>query len=214
MALAIVLGAFGAHLLRDHLSVKMLNAYQTGVLYHMVHALGMIAIWAFREKINNEKVFKQSLILLSLGTIMFSGSIYLLSLNECFNGGFQKWIGPITPIGGVLMIAGWLRLALNGMNGKGQWFAVFFILGSMSSFAQISISNVTTYKADLQWVSSAEAQGYMVVRAQGNYAGTPVELMSYSIGDTVGNGQVAYLGNGLGYTQWALRAYPINNWSW
>lgn len=209
MALAIVLGAFGAHLLRDHLSVKMLNAYQTGVLYHMVHALGMLAIWAFREKIDNEKVFKQSLILLSLGTIMFSGSIYLLSLNECFNGGFQKWIGPITPIGGVLMIAGWLRLALNGMNGKGQWIAVFFIMASMSSFAQISISNVTTYKADLQWVSSAEAQGYMVVRAQGNYAGTPVELMSYSIGDTVGNGQVAYLGNGLGYTQWALRASAL-----
>ncbi|MEN9947621.1 MAG: hypothetical protein RL106_444 [Bacteroidota bacterium] len=205
MALAVVAGAFGAHALRDILSPKMMNAFQTGVLYQLIHGLGLLALWAFQEKIAEEKTFKQILRLLSWGTILFSGSIYLLAFNELYSWGIEKAVGPITPIGGLLMIAGWLRGAW-GLGKKSALVIICMIIFNGDIFAQISISSVTTYKADLQWTSSAEAQAYMVVRANGDYIGTPIELQSYDIGDTIGNGQVAYLGNGLNFINWALRA--------
>jgi hypothetical protein len=103
------------------------------------------------------------------------------------------------------MISGWLRGAW-GLGKKSALVIICMIIFNRDIFAQISISSVTTYKADLQWTSSAEAQAYMVVIANGDYIGTPIELQSYDIGDTIGNGQVAYLGNGLNFTNWALRA--------
>jgi uncharacterized membrane protein YgdD (TMEM256/DUF423 family) len=94
MALAVVAGAFGAHLLRDILSPKMMNAFQTGVLYQLIHGLGLLALWAFQGKIAEEKTFKQILRLLSWGTILFSGSIYVLAFNEMYGWGIEKVVGP------------------------------------------------------------------------------------------------------------------------
>ncbi len=210
MALAVMAGAFGAHFLRDLLSPKMMNAFQTGVLYQLIHGLGLLALWAFQAKINGERAFRQTVYMLSIGTILFSGSIYLLAMNEINNWGIEKLLGPITPVGGLLMIAGWLRGAWAFGNQSIMTLILILCVGNDVS-AQLSISNCTTYKADLQWSANAEAQGYMIVRANGELLGTPIELQAYNLGDTVGNGQVAYLGNALSFTNWALRASELYN---
>lgn len=205
MALAVVAGAFGAHMLKDLLSPKMMTAFQTGVLYQLIHGLGLLILCAFQEKVSSHRAFNQTFNLLAWGTILFSGSIYLLAFNELYQWHIEKVLGPITPIGGLLMIAGWMRGAWS-FGGKALPLLVIFIASFSSSQAQVALTNLTTYKVDVQWQIDAVAQGYLVVRANGNYNGTPIELLAYEVGDTIGNGQVAFVGSGLSFTNWALRA--------
>ena len=105
MALAIVLGAFGAHALKDSLSPEMMKIYQTGVEYQFNNALGLLIIGLIGFHIHS-KYIKWSGMLISIGIILFSGSLYILSLSGI------HWIGAITPIGGVSFIAGWICLVL------------------------------------------------------------------------------------------------------
>ena len=98
--LAVILGAFGAHALTSRLSAEQLVSWETGVRYQMFHALALLvlALWFDRGM-----ALKPSLICFALGTLLFSGSIYLLSLGI----GPRAVLGPVTPVGGVLLIAGW-----------------------------------------------------------------------------------------------------------
>jgi uncharacterized membrane protein YgdD (TMEM256/DUF423 family) len=102
--LGVAAGAFGAHGLKNSLSLEMLAIFETGVRYQMYHAFALIAVaWA-------DTRFPGSLVttagwLFVVGTILFSGSLYLLSLTE------TRWLGAITPLGGVAFLAGWLCLA-------------------------------------------------------------------------------------------------------
>ena len=105
MALAIVLGAFGAHTLKDSLSTEMMKVYQTGVEYQFNNSLGLLIIGLIGFNIQS-KYIKWSGILISIGIILFSGSLYILSV------GSIRWIGAITPIGGVSFVAGWICLVL------------------------------------------------------------------------------------------------------
>jgi uncharacterized membrane protein YgdD (TMEM256/DUF423 family) len=105
MALAIVLGAFGAHTLKDSLSTEMMKVYQTGVEYQFNNSLGLLIIGLIGFHIQS-KYIKWSGILISIGIILFSGSLYILSV------GSIRWIGAITPIGGVSFVAGWICLVL------------------------------------------------------------------------------------------------------
>lgn len=103
--LAIVLGAFGAHGLEGKIPVKKIASFETGVKYQMYHGLGMLLIASLSSKFSFS--FKGVYVLMLLGVVFFSFSIYFLSLQPILGGGYSKVLGPITPIGGLLLILSW-----------------------------------------------------------------------------------------------------------
>ena len=108
--IAIILGAFGAHKLKEVLSVEALNAFETGVKYQMYHAIFLLFVGGSNLII--EKVKKNIFYLVLTGVLFFSGSIYLLATRELTGIDF-KMIGIVTPIGGLLLILAWLVLFIN-----------------------------------------------------------------------------------------------------
>ncbi|MBR2568692.1 MAG: DUF423 domain-containing protein [Paenibacillus sp.] len=106
MAAAVALGAFGAHILESHLTPERLATWETAVQYHMIHAVALIIIALFADKLQELKKVLWSLRLLWAGTLIFSGSLYIL----CLSG--IGVLGAITPIGGVAFILGWIMLFL------------------------------------------------------------------------------------------------------
>lgn len=106
---AVALGAFGAHSLRERLSAEMLQVFQTGVTYQMYHALALIGVGILlaRFSVDGSTWLTASGWLFLAGTILFSGSLYLLSLTG------TSWLGAITPLGGVAFLLGWLALAIG-----------------------------------------------------------------------------------------------------
>ena len=110
--LAVVLGAFGAHALKARLAPDMLAVYETGVRYHLVHALALLAVaWAATRWPGT--AVSASGWLFVAGTVLFSGSLYALSLSGV------RGLGAITPLGGVAWIVGWLCLAWGAWQGAG-----------------------------------------------------------------------------------------------
>lgn len=105
MALGVLLGAFGAHALKSQLSPEMLQVYKTAVEYQFYHALGLLIIGLIGFQIDS-KWLRWSGILLVAGIILFSGSLYALSISGI------KILGAITPIGGLSFVAGWVCLAM------------------------------------------------------------------------------------------------------
>jgi uncharacterized membrane protein YgdD (TMEM256/DUF423 family) len=101
---AIILGAFGAHALKKVLSVEQLQSFEVGVRYQMYHALFLLFIGVFAFL--NEKERLLIFWLTILGVLFFSGSIYLLATNGITNLK-TKFLGPVTPIGGLLLISAW-----------------------------------------------------------------------------------------------------------
>jgi uncharacterized membrane protein YgdD (TMEM256/DUF423 family) len=102
-------GAFGAHALRDRLSPEMLDVFKTGVTYQMYHALALLAVGVLlaRLSIDGSVWLNAAGWLFVVGTVLFSGSLYLLSLTG------TTWLGAITPLGGLAFLAGWLALAVG-----------------------------------------------------------------------------------------------------
>lgn len=113
--IAIILGAFGAHALKQVLSADQLITFETGVRYQMYHALFLIFIGLLPDL--TEKTKKIIYYLIISGVIFFSGSIYLLATNSMTSFDF-KVIGFITPVGGLLLILAWGTLLLNYFNKK------------------------------------------------------------------------------------------------
>lgn len=103
--IGVATGAFGAHGLKDRLSADMLMIFEVGVRYQMYHAFALMAV-AWAETRWSSSLITTSGWLFIIGTILFSGSLYLLSLTG------MRWLGAITPFGGVAFLAGWLCLAL------------------------------------------------------------------------------------------------------
>lgn len=103
MFLAVALGAFGAHALRARLSPDMLAIFETGVRYHVYHALGLFAVAMVSDK-NPSSLVTAAGWSLTLGILVFSGSLYILSMTGV------RWLGAITPIGGTAFLAGWILL--------------------------------------------------------------------------------------------------------
>jgi uncharacterized membrane protein YgdD (TMEM256/DUF423 family) len=112
---AIILGAFGAHALKEVLTTDQLATFETGVKYQMYHALFLLFI-GLNEQLG-DKVKKTILILTVFGVIFFSGSIYLLATDSLNTFNF-KVIGFITPIGGLLLIGSWGILLWNFLKKK------------------------------------------------------------------------------------------------
>lgn len=109
IAIAIALGAFGAHGLEGHVSLQQLEWWHTATLYLFVHALGLLLVGLL---IRLKYITQTTAWLLQIGIIIFAGSLYAMTL------GAPRWFGAITPIGGVLMIAGWLWLATSAFRLK------------------------------------------------------------------------------------------------
>jgi len=118
--LAVALGAFGAHALESMATdEKILHGFQTGVQYQMYHALALLAIAIIYEK-SQDKWIKWAGNCFIAGIILFSGSLYLLTYLKIQESNAIKFVGPVTPLGGVLLIAGWLFLLVAVMKKKDQ----------------------------------------------------------------------------------------------
>ncbi|MFI5133191.1 MAG: DUF423 domain-containing protein [Chitinophagales bacterium] len=117
-ALAVVLGAFGAHGLQQITSdEEIIHGFQTGVQYQMYHALALLAVAVIYEKFPNKWV-KWAGVSFVTGIILFSGSLYLLAALKISGSNLVKVAGPITPVGGLLLIAGWLFLLMGVIKKK------------------------------------------------------------------------------------------------
>lgn len=104
---AVLLGAFGAHGLRDKVAPPMLEIYRTGVLYHLVHALAVFAVALAADRLRRPRLVAG---LFTAGIAIFSGTLYLLAIT-----GVMK-LGAVTPIGGLLLMAGWVALIAEGFR--------------------------------------------------------------------------------------------------
>jgi uncharacterized membrane protein YgdD (TMEM256/DUF423 family) len=105
-ALSVIMGAFGAHALKDRLSEYSMSIYDKAVLYQFFHAFAILFV-AVLNKVFNTQDFSISGILLIIGILLFSGSLFILAITDI------KWLGAITPIGGTLFIIGWLILFIK-----------------------------------------------------------------------------------------------------
>lgn len=109
LALAVMLGAFGAHGLKSFATPEQLAWWHTSTEYFFYHALGLFGL-GILAKVAPSFPFKASFICIQLGIVIFCGSLYLMAF------GAPKFLGAITPVGGTLMIIGWLLLAWNAFK--------------------------------------------------------------------------------------------------
>jgi uncharacterized membrane protein YgdD (TMEM256/DUF423 family) len=109
-AAAVISGAFGAHALKSELVPELFTVYNTAVQYHMYHALGLFAVGMAACVLPESIWSKASGWFMAAGIVLFSGSLYTLSLSG------WRWIGVITPIGGTLLIASWIMLAVGALK--------------------------------------------------------------------------------------------------
>lgn len=114
MALAVAMGAFGAHGLRNRLDAYSLSVYEKAVFYHFIHALGILLV-ALLARTSAISIAGQARVawLLLIGIVVFSGSLYALALSGV------KILGAITPLGGLAFICGWVVLAVEAVRAKG-----------------------------------------------------------------------------------------------
>lgn len=108
--LAVALGAFGAHGLRERLSPDLLAVFEVGVRYHMYHALALLGVALALERWPSAAITWAGWCFVA-GTVVFSGSLYVLAI------GGLRWMGAITPLGGLAFLAGWLLLAWGALRG-------------------------------------------------------------------------------------------------
>lgn len=110
--IAVALGAFGAHALENVLDEYSTDIWNTAIQYQMLHAVALIAVGILmsRSLFGEVKKLKQAMICFNLGVVFFSGSLFILALSGI------KVLGAITPIGGVLFLAGWILVIISTMN--------------------------------------------------------------------------------------------------
>jgi uncharacterized membrane protein YgdD (TMEM256/DUF423 family) len=109
--LSVILGAFAAHALKNRLDEYSIGVFQTAVQYQMSHAIGLLFCGLFAAQLSQNDLsspwLSATAVCFTLGILFFSGSLYGLALTG------QKWLGPITPIGGVFFILGWIALIIS-----------------------------------------------------------------------------------------------------
>ena len=108
--LAVALGAFGAHGLRDRLGAELMATYQIAVQYHFYHALALFGVALLSQQFPSAALPRVSGYLFLAGIALFSGSLYVLAL------GGVRWLGAVAPLGGLAFLAGWLCLGLFALN--------------------------------------------------------------------------------------------------
>lgn len=129
-AMAVALGAMGAHFLKSKLETGIitetnLQTFETAVKYQMYHSLAILVIVLLADRFKDkavvspvEPLFQKAAYCFMLGIVFFSGSLYLLSTANLLGLPSVRWLGPITPIGGLFFIAGWILLGLAGLKRK------------------------------------------------------------------------------------------------
>ena len=120
-ASAVILGAFGAHGLKNQLATGLittdqLNGFDTGVKYQMYHTLALLMVFILQTKFES-KFLNWSKNLFLFGILLFSGSLYLLTTRNLIGADFLKALGPVTPVGGLFFVGGWICLILFSFNG-------------------------------------------------------------------------------------------------
>lgn len=121
-AIAVAFGALGAHYLKSKLtsgliSTDKLNGFDTGVKYQMYHTLAMLLLVIY-AKIKPHSLINWAYYSFLIGIILFSGSLYVLCTRNLFNADWLKLLGPITPIGGLFFIAGWIFIGIIGFKSE------------------------------------------------------------------------------------------------
>lgn len=106
-ALAVGMGAFGAHGLKSQLSVEMMSVYKTAVEYHMYHALGLFLTGLLLKLYPSGNLIIWAAVLMMAGLVLFSGSLYVLSISGL------RWLGAITPFGGTAFILAWILITVG-----------------------------------------------------------------------------------------------------
>lgn len=104
MIAAVGAGAFGAHGLKQMISADLLAVWQTGVLYHLIHALGLFVVALLAARYG-ASLFTTAGLIMFVGIVLFSGSLYILALTG------TRWLGIVTPIGGVAFLVSWALVA-------------------------------------------------------------------------------------------------------
>ncbi|WDF54152.1 DUF423 domain-containing protein [Mucilaginibacter sp. KACC 22063] len=113
---AVITGAFGAHALKSLLAPAQLEIWHTAVQYQFYHTFALLFLSTF-SRFKNNYIFT-AYWLFVFGIILFSGSLYLLSLRSALGWNGLMWLGPVTPVGGLLFISGWITLAIAGLRNK------------------------------------------------------------------------------------------------
>ena len=108
--MAVLMGAFGAHVLRGKIDGNLLESFQTAVAYQMYHCLALLVVVVFMLETGRRLSLEVAAFSFMLGVILFSGSLYALVFTNL------KWFGPITPIGGLSLMFGWLALVFYGFQ--------------------------------------------------------------------------------------------------
>ncbi len=112
--LGVVLGAFAAHTLKARLTPELLTTFETGVKYQMYHALALLIVALVHARRQASTLLTVSGWLFVVGTLLFSGSLYVLTL------GGMRWFGAVTPFGGMALIVGWFCLVVAALAGRGK----------------------------------------------------------------------------------------------
>lgn len=117
-ALSVVLGAFGAHGLKGKLSPELLTSFDTGVKYQFYHSIAIILVCVLYRQYKL-KALQRSALFFAIGIILFSTSIYLLSTRSLWlTSESLQWLWPITPIGGLFFVTGWVNMFLAFLKAK------------------------------------------------------------------------------------------------
>jgi uncharacterized membrane protein YgdD (TMEM256/DUF423 family) len=103
LAVAVAVGAFGAHALKAKISPDLIQVYKTGVEYHFYHALGLLLVGVLAVY-HPSSLLNWSALFLVIGIILFSGSLYTMAVTG------TRWLGAVTPVGGLSFITGWILL--------------------------------------------------------------------------------------------------------
>lgn len=118
LATGVVLGAFGAHSLENHIEPNQLKAWNTAVQYQFIHGLGFLILSILHSQTDiNKKLIVIAQKLMLAGIVLFSGSIYFLATQNLI-GANLSWLGPITPVGGILFISSWIILVFAAGKSK------------------------------------------------------------------------------------------------
>jgi uncharacterized membrane protein YgdD (TMEM256/DUF423 family) len=120
-AIAVILGAFGAHALKAVLPLDRLQVFETGVRYQIIHSIALILLSLNLTKYEDatfaSKWMHRAALFMTIGIVLFSGSLYIISTSSILPFSVGPWMGPITPIGGLFFIIGWTSWGIASYRG-------------------------------------------------------------------------------------------------
>jgi len=120
-AIAVILGAFGAHALKAVLPLDRLQVFETGVRYQIIHSIALIVLSLNLTKYEDatfaSKWMHRAALFMTIGIVLFSGSLYIISTSSILPFSVGPWMGPITPIGGFFFIIGWTSWGIASYRG-------------------------------------------------------------------------------------------------